>query len=315
MTIPLRGGIFGGQDVRECYNESSPFLSFFVNALIPGIISMFCWGIAIFLAAIVSRKIGNYLTLLWMQIFGFLVGLVYFIPNMQAVSSPNLGGAASVLAIIAILQLIAYLAFYKGLEKGQVSLVGPLGASWGLISAILGVIFYHERFALHQIGAVVLILAGIIGLSVNFKQLVASKSLSLMAGVKEGVIAMFAWGVSLFLLVMPTKSVNWFLPTFVFRLLLIVFLSLFMGIQKEPFIKKGSMPWGKLFVIGAFDFAAFMSLSLGELQANSSFILPIASAYALVTVVLAWIFLKEKMTLRHIIASLAIIFGVVTIAV
>lgn len=58
-----------------------------------------------------------------------------------------------------------------------------------------------------------------------------------------------------------------------------------------------------------------MSLSLGELQANSSFILPIASAYALVTVALVWVFLKEKMTIRHLVAALAIIVGIVVISI
>jgi len=180
----------------------------------------------------------------------------------------------------------------------------------------LGVIFYKEQFGLHQVVAVILILAGIIGLSIDIKKLFTSQKVALTVGVKEGVIAMFAWGISLFLLVMPTKSVNWFLPTFVFRLILIICLSLYMIATKTAFIvKKGSMPWGKLFVIGAFDFAAFMSLSLGELSANSSLILPIGSAYALVTVALAWIFLKEKMTTRHIVAALAIIAGIVVISV
>lgn len=287
-----------------------------MNAIIPGIISMFCWGIAIFLAAIVSRKIGNILTLLWMQVFGLLVGFVYYLPNVHAISSPNLASALPVLSVIALLQMIAYLAFYKGLEKGQVSLVSPLGASWGLISALLGVIFYKEYFALHQVGAVILILAGIIGLSIDIKKVFTTQKFALTVGVKEGVIAMFAWGISLFLLVMPTKSVNWFLPTFVFRLILIICLSLYMIATKTSFIqKKGNMPWGQLFVIGAFDFAAFMSLSLGELSANSSLILPIGSAYALVTMILAWIFLKEKMTTRHILAAFAIIAGIAAISI
>lgn len=287
-----------------------------MTAIIPGVVSMFCWGIAIFLAAIVSRKIGNFLTLLWMQIFGFLVGLIYFLPNARTLYTSSLMQAIPIISVIAVLQLVAYLAFYKGLERGQVSLVSPLGASWGLISAILGVVFYREHFAGHQVVAVVLILAGIIGLSLNFKELIGSQKLTLLAGVKEGVIAMFAWGISLFLLVMPTKSVNWFLPTLVFRLLLIIFLTAYMLGTKTPFtVNKGKVPWGLLFVIGAFDFAAFMSLSLGELQANSSLILPIASAYALVTMVLAWIVLKEKMTLRHIASALAILVGIVVISI
>ncbi|MBI5613504.1 DMT family transporter [Candidatus Gottesmanbacteria bacterium] len=283
-----------------------------MNFILPGVISMFCWGIAIFLAAIVSRKIGNVHTLLWMQIFGLFVGLVYFIPNARTLYSGQIVPALPIISVIAVLQLIAYLAFYKGLEKGQVSLVSPLGASWGLISALLGIVFYHEAFAFHQGLSIFLILAGIVGLSLDVKKFIDSKQVSVLAGVKEGVIAMFAWGISLFLLVTPTKTVNWFFPTLVFRLLLILFLGGYMIATKTSFVRsKVKVPWGTLFIIGAFDFAAFMSLSLGELQANSSLILPIASAYALVTVALAWIVLKEKMTPRHLISALVILAGIV----
>jgi uncharacterized membrane protein len=251
-----------------------------------------------------------------MQVFGLIVGLVYFIPNVQTLYSSQIIPSLPIVSVIALLQLIAYLAFYKGLEKGQVSLVSPLGASWGLISALLGIIFYHEKFVFHQGLSILFILAGIVGLSIDLKKLIASRHVSLLAGAKEGVIAMFAWGISLFLLVTPTKMVNWFLPTLTFRLLLILFLGGYMLATKTAFVpSKVKVSWGTLFVIGVFDFAAFMSLSLGVLQANSSLILPIASAYALVTVALAWIVLKEKMTLRHIISALAILAGIVGMSV
>lgn len=40
--------------------------------IVAGLFAMTFWGTAIFLAAIASRKLGNVITLFWMQAFGFL---------------------------------------------------------------------------------------------------------------------------------------------------------------------------------------------------------------------------------------------------
>ncbi len=286
-----------------------------MNAVIPGFLSMLFWGVAIFLAAIASRKIGNFLTLFWMQVFGFLFGGVYFLFNFQTLFTPKIISFVPIIIVIAVLQLIAYLAFYKGLTKGQVSLVSPLGASWGLIAAVLGIIFYHESLTMHQITAILLIIGGIVTLSIDFGQLLKSKKIELFAGVPEGIISMLGWGVSLFLLTAPTRGANWFLPSFLFRAILILFLGSYMLISKKSFVStKTSLPWGLLAVIGIFDFAAFMSLSLGVLHSNSSLISPIASANTMITILLAQIFLKESLKLRQIIGILAILGGIIIIA-
>src|SRR4030042_2424846 len=122
-----------------------------------GLFTMLFWGMAIFLAALVSRKIGNILTLFWMQLFGFLVGVIYSLLNFNLLSSTLTSSLIITLFFIASFQVIAYLAFYKGLEKGQVSLVSPLGASWGLITAILSIIFFKEVLKTSQLFAILLI--------------------------------------------------------------------------------------------------------------------------------------------------------------
>ena len=185
--------------------------------VITGLLSMFFWGTAIFLAAVASRKLGNVLTLFWMQLFGFLIGLVYFILNFKSFTFPFVSQNIPILVLVAAFQVIAYLGFYKGLEKAEVSLVGPIGAAWGLVVAILGLLFLKEVLSFSQLLAIGLIIVGIILLSVNIKDLFKTKKVNLLIGVKEGIIAMLGWGISLFLLIFPSKDLGWFLPTIIFR--------------------------------------------------------------------------------------------------
>lgn len=283
--------------------------------IVSGLITMIFWGIAIFLAAIASRKVGNILTLFWMQMFGFLVGLAYFFLNLHSLSLNSLLNFIPILLVIALLQVIAYLYFYKGLEKGQVSLVSPLGASWSLITVLLSIIFLKEVLKLNQLFAILLILAGIIIISVNIKEFIKNKSLQLLIGVKEGIISMIGWGVSLFLLIPVSQELGWFLPAFMFRLFILLILVSFSFYSKKRLLPKTSkFPWLLLITIGVFDICAFFSYSFGVSSAFGSIVAPISSANTLVTIVLGLIFLKERINKRQLVGIGAIVCGLVLIS-
>lgn len=283
--------------------------------IISGLLSMVLWGVAIYLAAIASRKLGNVLTLFWMQFFGFVIALIYFLYAGAGLDSGAIVANFSILVAIAVLQVIAYLAFYRGLEKADVSLVSPVGATWGLIVAILGVVFLGEVLTGLQVAAIALIAAGIVSISIDFKDLVKSRRLKLLVGVKEGVIAMLGWGGSLFLLSFPSNDLGWFLPTFIFRGMILMILVSYIGLSGKQLIPKEKFPWKLVAAIGLFDVGAFFSFSYGLSGANASIVGPIASAFSLVTVLLAWMFLKEKISKQKWMGILGIVVGLVLISI
>jgi len=283
--------------------------------IVAGLLAMLFWGTSIFLAAKTSRRIGNKLALFWMQVFGFVIGSAYFLVFKPSFNSSILYKHLPVLVVIAILQLIASLSFYSGLSKGKVSLVSPISASWGLVVAVLGVILLGENLSWKKIFAIVVIISGIVLLSFDFKNHSKSISLQSLVGVKEGLIAMFGWGISLFLLGIPTKDLDWFLPAYLFRLILILFLGGYIYFAKEQFItNKKQFPLNQLITIGALDLFAFISFSYGLSIENSSLVAPIASACTLVSVVLAWIFLKERLNKHQIAGIVGIVVGLIFIS-
>ena len=285
-------------------------------AIIYALMSMFFWGLALFLAAIASRKIGNILTLFWMQIFGFAIGSIYLLFSPNLASFNLLPPFIPVLFVVALLQAIGALAYYKGMVKGQVSLVSPLGASYGLITAILSIIFLKEILRLNQLVAILFIIFGMITISLNLKDLIKNKSIQLLTGTKEGIIAMLGWGVSLFLLIFPSKELGWFLPSIFFRFLIILFLLIYILYSKISFLPKTQkLPFKLLVFIGLFDILAFFSYSFGVSQGYGSIVGPVSSASTLVTIFLGLIFLKEKLGVRKIIGVAAIVGGLVLISI
>ena len=282
--------------------------------IIYALLAMIFWGLALFLAALASRKIGNVLTLFWMELFGLATGTVYLVFNHVQLSGsivPNL----PILFTIAILQLTAYLSFYKGTEKGQVSLVAPLGSSWSLITVLLSVIFLGEILKPSQIFAILLILAGIITVAVNIFGIFKGKSFKFLEGTKEGLLAMLGWGISLYFLILPSKELGWFIPAFGFRLFIVLMLLFYIKYSKlNLFPKDKKLPLNLLIPIGVFDMLAFFAYSLGVSKGFGSIVAPISSAYALVTIFLGIIFLKEKIGLRQIAGILGIISGLILIS-
>ncbi len=285
-------------------------------AIIFALMSMFFWGLALFLAAIASRKIGNILTLFWMQIFGFVIGCIYLLFNLNLVNLNLILSFIPILAVIALLQATGTLAYYKGTIKGQVSLVSPLGASYGLVTAILSIVFLKEVLRLNQLVAIIFIIFGMIIISISIRDLIKNKSIHLLTGTKEGIIAMMGWGVSLFLLIFPSKYLGWFLPAIFFRFLIILFLLIYILYSKiSIFPKTQKLPFKLLIFIGLFDILAFFSYSLGVSKGFGSIVGPVSSASTLVTIFLGLIFFKEKLGIRKIIGVFAIVSGLVMISI
>ena len=53
-------------------------------------------------------------------------------------------------------------------------------------------------------------------------------------------LAMLGWGVAWFLTVIPTRNLDWFLPAFLFRIMLIIMLAIYIAFQKRPLIPQKS---------------------------------------------------------------------------
>jgi len=255
------------------------------------------------------------LALFSMQIVGFLIALIYFFSRINTFDLSRLPKYLLLLAIIGFLQIIAYLAYYIGLKKGTVSLVAPVGASWGIVTAILSIIFLNEVLLGNQILAVILIAIGIILVSIDFGTFKSTKKVNLLIGIKEGIIAMLGWGVSMFLLVFTTDALGWFVPVLFFKIFGIGLLFLYM-LKKRSFQKISiTKPVILLLVpIGILDIVAFFTYSLGINSLNASMVAPVAASFPVVTIILARIFLKERLSIIQTIGVVGIIAGLVIIS-
>src|SRR3989344_5462791 len=278
--------------------------------IVAGLLTMFGLGMADFLGAQSSRTIGSVLSVFWVQAIGFVFALFYFLLNFSSFNAEMVLDFIFVLIVIGFLQTIGYMSFYKGLKDGQVSLVSPLGASFVVVTVILSVIFFKETLRLNQVLAVILIICGTILVSINLEELRKIKKFIILKGTREGIVAMFAWGISLFLIVPAIRELGWFIPIFLFRFFVVLFLAAYIFFSKKSFgAGFGTSPWATLIPLGFLDIGAFFTYSFGVGGEYVSIVAPVAASFPLVTIIMASIFLKEKIVLNQAIGIFGIISG------
>ena len=99
-----------------------------------------------------------------------------------------------------ILGIIAYIFLYRGFQKGNVSVVSPITASWSVITTILAVFLFQETLTSLQVAGVITVFIGIFFASTNFAELKRSIRQGRSSGVSDGLISMVAWGITYTLL-------------------------------------------------------------------------------------------------------------------
>jgi drug/metabolite transporter (DMT)-like permease len=283
------------------------------GGLLLGLMAMFAWGLMDFFSVAVCKKLGDYKALLWTQFLGLV--LVYLASLAFAHAIP-LGAYLLILALDGLAVLIGYIFFYRALENGLVSIASPISSMWAAVAVIMGVLFLGEKLSGLQIFSIFLLIVGCLLVSTNIQEFFGAGKKKLETGVKEGLIAMLAWG-SIVVFVAPIiRTIGWFMPILISRTFSTIFLFGYMKTRKiETKIDLLSPILVIILLVGAMDVLGFIALNMGISNFPVSFVTPIAAAYPLVTAVLAYIFYKERLVLNQYVGILGIVSGIVLLSV
>lgn len=291
--------------------------------MLAGLGGMFGWGLADFFAKKTIDKIGDFKTLLWAQTFGILPTFIFLLFNWGPV---NLKGIiVPLLLVFSLADLMAYFLFYRGLKKGLVSILSPVFAAQSGVAVLVSALIFKEAIEPWRWLGLIITFIGIIlasfqpldsGQKFNFK--------NLAKGLPEVLAGMIIFGFFFpcwdwFL---EYQGEGWIVSSLLARIFVVVILLaviyLFALRQKsKPEIDvKGKKLWFWLILIGLFDAGAALATAWGyKFTDITSVVVVIAGAFPLPTVILARIFLKERLVLNQIIGIAAIITGLIILAV
>ena len=287
-----------------------------------GLASALCWGSADFAARFNSRQVGAYRALFFMQFFGFILLGVYLKWSGGFLRGVAPGWQPWAMAVAAgVLNVAASLALYHSFEVGTLSIVGPVSSSYPALTVALSLLSGERIHLLRGIGLVVT-LAGVIFASTSFSILKAktnqaggAESAHLSKGVGWSIAAALGFGVMFWFLgyhVLPVVAAP--VSVWVMRLTSIVALGLVALPARQSLKLPSGLVWWGLFAAGILDTCAFLANNAGLQLGQVSVVSVLSSLYGAVTVLLAWIFLRERLEISQW-SGIAMIFaGIVLVS-
>ena len=288
-----------------------------------GLSAAFGWGIADFSARSASRRIGAFRTLLVMQFFGFTALSVFLWLTGGFSRSFAPGWQPWAFAVIAgLLNTISGLALYRSFEVGAISIAGPVSSSYPALTVALALLSGERIHALRGAG-LALTFIGMILAALTFApdelhaidpqthhahaHLSKGAALAILAATGYGI--MFWWlGFHVVPLIGSGVSV-WVIRLTTLSALLLVGLPT----RRALPLPRGNL-WWLLLVTGLMDTAAFVANNAGLGLGNVAVVAVLASLYGAVTVLLARIFLRERMERSQWLGIALIFAGIVLVS-
>jgi drug/metabolite transporter (DMT)-like permease len=288
-----------------------------------GLATALSWGSADLFARFATRRIGTFRTMLYMQMCGFC---------LVTLAMPGLGGwghlfdgsgwqpwAWGILA--GVLNTFSTLALYRSFEIGKLSIVGPISACYPVLTMLLSALT-GERLTALRLGGLALTIVGVIVVArgeqaptdantIDEQMQPAKKRL----GVNWAIFSAVCFGVMFWLLGLRVVPLLGSAPSvWVIRLtsaLTTALVMLFAG-QSRALPLRRDMPL--LLGVGMLDTCAYVFNNYGMAHEQTSVVSVLASLYGAVTVGLAALLLRERVTASQWLGIVAIFVGIILIS-
>ncbi len=279
--------------------------------ILAGIAAALCWGAADFFAKIIVDKLGkggDLKALFWTRVAG-LIPLVLLFAIMQP-ALPS--GVFPALVLLGAIDFIAYYSFFRGVSKGEVSIVCPISSAWGAVAVLISFAFIGETLDALRVFGIAAAVVGVMLTSTDLSRLRRGARLS--NGATEALLAMLGWGIIWALIGAWGKGIGWLAIIFGMRIVTSALIGGYAGARKVR-ISSGIGAVALLILAGGMlDAIGYLFASWGMGGELVSIVAPISATYPAVTVLLAAYLLREKLALNQLIGVLAILAGVAALA-
>ncbi|GAB4506874.1 MAG: DMT family transporter [Anaerolineales bacterium] len=279
-------------------------------SILSGIAGMFGWGLYDFLGGVFAKQIGPYKSFFWSQLAGLVTMLFLGFVTAAKVDVPL--NIVLLFPVAALLYSAGYLFFFKGFEVGNMPIVAAAMNLWAVFTMLFAFTFMGQRLSPTQTVGVLMILAGVTLASLNWNE-IRQRKFELSAGVKEAIAGAFFFGVYWNVSDIILEQVGWLVSTALIKLGIVIFMIVFSLISKRRLSLAGSA--GKtisaIFIMGIIEAGAVAVVNYGLTIGDAILITPIASALSIVTILLAVIFLKDRITKPQGFGIVTAILGIV----
>lgn len=245
------------------------------------------WGIGDFIGGLKSRTLSPLAVLAIAQPVGFMAMTIVVLIHWEPWPGPSVLYAAPA----ALLGTLGLVAFYRGMAAGTISLVAPIAATGALIPVAFG-LATGERPSPVQLAGIVLAVGGAVATSYEPGE--GGERPRLAAGIGWGLLAAVAFG-GYFIPMHEAAEGDFVWATFLFRATSLS-LVLVAALVVRPRLPHHPRDIAVIACIGLADTSGNILFAAAASQGLVSVVSVLASLYPVVTVILARVYLRERVT-------------------
>lgn len=278
-----------------------------------GLCGMVGWGVYDFLGGLLSKRIGSFVPLFWSQAVGAVaVGVV----AVAAGTSWQLPGRAVLLVpVAAALYCGGYLFFFAGFTKGEVSVVAATMNLWAVVTMTVAFVVVGQRLSPAQtVGAAAIVLGATVA-SVDWRK-ARERGLRASAGIRETVVGAVLFGLYWNVSEVISEDAGWLRTTVLVKTAVVVVLLGIALVGRHALRPPAgsARTVGLLAAMGVIEVGAVAAVNYGLAIGDAILITPIASALSVVTIALAVLVLKERISPLQTLGVALAVAGIITTA-
>lgn len=266
-----------------------------------GLLTALTWGGSDFLARFATHRIGTLRTMLYMQLFGFLL-LSFLLPWLGGLGhlADGSGWQPWAWGILAgCINCVSTLTLYRSFEVGKMAVVAPLSASYPALTVMLSLLT-GERLTAVRAAGIVCTLLGVALVAGGEKTPEENDEEAVRRsgkGMGWAICSALGYGLLFWLLgvrIIPRVGVTQ--TVWMIRLISVIVTSAVILLAKQPIrLPRTGVRWMAL-GMGVLDSTAFVLSNRGMQMEQVAVISVLGSLYGAVTVGLAAIFLREHVS-------------------
>ncbi len=277
-----------------------------------GLIAAICWGLGDYAITALTRQIGSSKSLLLIQIFSLLswLALIWIFPHNVSASTAIWG-----IAILAgVFHVLGLVTTYRAFEVGTLSFVSPIASSFAIVTALLYVAVGKSPAPLALVGTLLLI-----GGVVVVTRSTPSEGPITLRGVPEAIISAIGFGIMFWLIDVYVKEpLGDVYPLILLKVMVTSYAAIATAFSKEKLSPPPEQPkvrvWQLAVIAALLDSAAWVATLFGYKHENGAVVTAVASLFSVVTIVMAWIFLKERLNRLQWIGVSVVLVGVLLVS-
>lgn len=279
-----------------------------------GVLAACFWGLGDFLITHLTRRVGTTIALVTIQIFSLLAWVLW----VAAKQAPPGGDAGlwGIVAATAICHVAGLVFVYRAFEIGTLSIVSPISAGFAVVTAVLA-LAAGERPPLIALAGSALLILGVVLATRSPADPEAPRAS--LAGVPEAILSALAFGTMFWMFSFFVE------PKLGFAWPLILLKSMAVGSSVIVLMRRKGKGEGLTFsvrpavillAVGAAvaDTLAWLTYIRGTMTNYATIVTALASLFSVVTVLLAWRFLRERLAVHQWAGIGVILVGILLVS-